>query len=87
MTSAITRNSRTIDGLTSLTVTGNTALVEAEPGSRLDGLLGYQAAFDTRPRLGLQRDGDDKPRVHRRFAVRRDSEGVYTLQSEDNLKT
>lgn len=85
MQASVMRNTKPLDGATSVEIAGRTATVEVEVGSELDGFLYYQATRDGRPRLTLKTGGDES--FSRRFIVVNTGGAVYSLTSETDLQT
>jgi len=76
MPAKVTRNLKEVTGAVSIELTGDTARVEVETGSELDGLLYYNWTRDGRPRLGL----NDAP--HQRFKIAHIGGAAYELAPE-----
>lgn len=76
MPAKVTRSLKEVTGAVSIEVAGETARVEVETGSELDGLLYYNWTRDGRPRLGL----NDAP--HQRFKIAHVENATYELAPE-----
>ena len=86
MPAKVTRNTKTLDGVTSIEIAGDTATLEVETGSILDGLLYYNATRDGRPRLGLQLEGEEKSNINQRFIIESVGGSTYKLHAGKNLE-
>lgn len=84
MSSNVLRNSKPMRGVVGVEIAGDTATVEVETGSELDGFLYYSVTRDARPRLGLE-SGED--RFDGRFIVENLGGSKYKLHAGKNLET
>lgn len=73
MPAKVTRNMKEVRGASAIEINGDSATVEVEIGSELDGLLYYNWTREGEPRLGL---GD---KSHQRFKVEHLGDARYKL--------
>jgi len=76
MPAKVMRNQKEVTGAVEIAIQGESATVEVETGSELDGILYYNWTRDGRPRLGLQ----DAP--HQRFKISHIGGTKYELAPE-----
>lgn len=86
MPAKVLRNTKPITGAVSIEIAGDTATVEVETGSELDGLLYYNATRDGRPRLNLKPD-DETEGFSQRFIVEPLEGSKYKLHARTKLET
>lgn len=82
---SVLRNTKPINGAVSIEIAGDTATVETETGSELDGLLYYNATIDGRPRLNLKPNENDT--FGGRFIVESMGGSKYKLHARKNLES
>lgn len=87
MPASVLRNTKPIPGVVGIEIAGDTATVEVERGSELDGLLYYNATCDGRPRLNLKPDGSDGEAFGGRFIIESLDGSKYKLHARKNLET
>jgi|13_taG_2_1085334.scaffolds.fasta_scaffold71820_1 hypothetical protein len=86
MPAKVTRNTKPVDGVISIEIAGDTATLEVETGSVLDGLLYYNATRDGRPRLGLTLDGEEKANINTRFIIENLGGSTYKLHAGESIE-
>ena len=84
---SVLRNSKPMNGVTSIPIAGKPATVEVEMGSELDGFLYYNATRDGRPRLSLRVGDKPGSDTSAQFIISNRGDATYELLPEGELQS